>query len=366
MGRRKGFVFLLLFILLISAGCGMQASNPDEEVEQVTPVIAEEVKRGDLSITNEMVGVVMPDKQMAIIPEAQGKLEQLHVKKGDIVEVGQEIAVIDSSDLSLNLQMEQANLTVTKTQLDAARSRARQAEDAAKNELREGQTSVQTKENLEQAAIAVRQAEANVQQAELRVSQAQKRMRDATVTAPMAGEITSVEVEVGEMVSPQAPLMMITSQKSPKIRAEVSSEQLELFAHTETVQVYVPSLGQELTGKVNYIPHASEQNGLFAVEIEVPDADKLKFGSAAVLKVTELAIKDTLIIPTRAVVERGEDVHVFVVEDGAAVKKPVQLLEVQSDLSAVEGDLSEGDLLIVKGQLTLSDGNKVRLIEEGL
>lgn len=368
MGKRKSILIasIAAAAMIVAAGCSMEAPVSEATAERVTPVAIEHVTRGDLTIINEIVGTVEPAKQIAVIPEVQGKLQEVRVSKGDIVEAGQVLAVVDDQDLRLALQMEQTNLSISKTQLDAALSRLRQAEDAAKTALREGRDSVQISENLEQARIAAEQARASVRQAELRVQQAQMRVNDAAITAPISGEVVSVPAQAGEFVSMQSPVAVIVSAENPKIRAGITAEQIPLFEAGSKVEVFVPSLDLTLEGTVDALPRAAEQNGLFSVEVIVPDESRqLKFGMAAILRVAESAVVDALLVSTQAIVERGEEFFVFVVEDDAAVLKPVEVVQMQSDVTAIKGDLNEGDKVVVKGQLTLSDGNKVSLMGEG-
>lgn len=366
MRRYKAKFFVILFITAILAGCGSQASVNEAEPERATPVEVANVTIGDLTVMNEIVGTTQPAKQISVIPEVTGKLKEVKVKKGDKVEEGQALALIDDSDLRLNLQLEQTNLTAAQTQLDTALSRQRQAEDAARLALRQGQEDVQTTENLEQARIAVEQAKNSVTQAELRVSQAQMRLDDATIVSPIAGEVISIGAEEGELVSTQTPLFTIVSDGNPKINANITAEQIALFEIGGQVQVMIPALNLELTGTVQSLPKAAVQGGLFNVEISVPDENGvLKYGMAAIIRVEENAVQNTLLVPTSAIVERGEDVYVFIVEEDIAVRKPVEIVQMQSDLTAVNGDLQEGDQIVVKGQLTLSDGNKVSLMGEG-
>ena len=63
--------------------------------------------------------------------------------------------------------------------------------------------------------------------------------------------------------------------------------------------------------------------------------------------------------------ESGDEEYVFVVRDGKAVKVPVQVLHAQTDLTAVEAELTEGEQVVIRGQLTLTDGASVIVMEGG-
>lgn len=90
---------------------------------------------------------------------------------------------------------------------------------------------------------------------------------------------------------------------------------------------------------------------------------EIKPGMTAKFIVDQEVQKDALLVPTEAIVEKNGESHVFIVKNGRAVEEAVEVLEAQSKMTAVKGNLQAKDQIVIKGQMTLSDGNKVKIIE---
>jgi len=82
------------------------------------------------------------------------------------------------------------------------------------------------------------------------------------------------------------------------------------------------------------------------------------------MKVPEKRIKQALILPTEAIVEESDETFIYIMKDDKAVKTKIKVKETQSDKTAIEGEVEKGDQIIVNGQLTLSDGDKVKVVNE--
>ncbi|NGP43948.1 efflux RND transporter periplasmic adaptor subunit [Bacillaceae bacterium SIJ1] len=220
------------------------------------------------------------------------------------------------------------------------------------------------KENIKNAENSVQQAQNGVQQAQTELEQARSQLNDPVLYAPLTGEVTSISNKVGEMVSSANPFATIVSLTPATVRAQVSSEQLSLFTKGETVDVIIPSIDETREATVSYVAAASEDNGLFTVEVTLPNEDKvLKPGMVTKIAVTTSVVDNALLVPTEAVVEANDEAMIYVVENDRAVQKDVEIVEMQSDVTAVSGDFSAGDTVIVKGQGTLNDGSLVRIME---
>jgi multidrug efflux pump subunit AcrA (membrane-fusion protein) len=283
--------------------------------------------------------------------EAQKNLERMTAlyEAGAVSQAEYENAVNNEKRARLAYQQGQLNAAGSASSLEQAKIRLKQAE-----------------ENMEQAKVSVAQAQNSVSQARLRVRQAADRVQDAKIVAPIDGKVFEVFAEPGETVSPQSPLITLLSADSLKLELSVSAEQLALFSAGKEYPVTVPALGETVTGTVQYIAPAADASGLYKIEAVISSHNTaVKPGMAAKLVVQETLAQDALLVPTQAIVEQAGESYVFVVENGIAVKKIVEIIKSQTEWTAVKGDLKENDTIVIKGQITLSDGNKVSIVKEG-
>lgn len=287
--------------------------------------------------------------------DAKKNLERMEAlyESGDVSLQQYESAVTAEQNAALALQQAQIN---TQNYVQARE----QAEIAVNN----------AEQDIQQADINIEQAQSSIRQAELRVEQARQRLEDAVITAPSAGEIVEIHADVGEIVSSQTPLFTLVSYDPIILKTTLSAQQLSLFSKGMQVQVDVPAANasddNSLTGIVQYVSPVNDNTGLYPLEVELPNEDHvLKPGMIATIRVPETLAQEALLVPTTAIVEKAGLSYVYIVEQDHAVLKEVEVLASQTEFSAIEGDVAAGDRVVVKGQITLSDGNRVTIVEDG-
>ncbi|HLR61504.1 MAG TPA: efflux RND transporter periplasmic adaptor subunit [Lentibacillus sp.] len=185
------------------------------------------------------------------------------------------------------------------------------------------------------------------------------------IYAREAGEIAQLTAEEGSMASPDSgPLMVIADFDPMTINLTVAAETLDLLKTGDTYPVMIDD--QEYEAEVISVGTMPDDTGLYPVEAEIGNEEgNIKTGVVASMNVPENRVKDSIILPTEAVVTESGESFVYVVKDNQAVKTNVTIKESQSEKTAVEGDVAEGDQVVVNGLLTLSDGKEVNVIEEG-
>lgn len=80
--------------------------------------------------------------------------------------------------------------------------------------------------------------------------------------------------------------------------------------------------------------------------------------------VEEIKEDNSLIIPTTAITTKESKSVVFIISDGRAVMKEVEVGLSNTEFTSVSGDLKENDQIVVSGQYLLEDGNLVEIMEE--
>jgi membrane fusion protein (multidrug efflux system) len=97
------------------------------------------------------------------------------------------------------------------------------------------------------------------------------------------------------------------------------------------------------------------------VEAEVPNAEGLlKPGQFATVRIAQSKPEPAVMVPTLAVRTEGDNSSVFVIKDGAAHQKLVQLGTTENDMIQIRQGVVEGDLIATSNLNALSDGILVR------
>jgi len=183
------------------------------------------------------------------------------------------------------------------------------------------------------------------------------------IKAPEAGEIMKLEVKEGDITSDTEPLAMIVDMDELIINFSVTSNVRALFEKEGTYQTMID--GDEYEIEITSIHSLPDDTGLYPIEATVENKDNnLLPGMIAMLSLPEKKVENTLLLPTEAIFEDSDGAYVYIVKDNLAEKRKINIIESQSDKTAFEGEVNEGDEVIINGQLTVSDGSKVDVIEE--
>jgi HlyD family secretion protein len=151
--------------------------------------------------------------------------------------------------------------------------------------------------------------------------------------------------------------------------AQVAVDEIDIVEveRDQAVSVLVDAYPDaELRGTVAHVaiaPTSTSTGGAtFAVSVrltEVPDEVVLRVGLTASAEIEVRRIEAETTVPTSALLRRGGQEVVFVVEDGVAREVPVTVLAIGDDAAAIEGEVATGDRVVTTGIETLEDGQEL-------
>ena len=235
--------------------------------------------------------------------ELAGRLTQLLVKEGDLVEAGALLARIDDGLEKSSRDAQASQVEVAKQQATAVKAGARGEEvrslqarvDAAKAtesllqkqvgrertlvekgvlaqaslDALEGQLarSSAERESLEHNLKLVRQgarredvsvADARAQAAATALEMNDARLARHELRAPLRGSVLDVNFEQGEVVSPAAPVVTLADAQHPYVDVFVPEAEIARVFVGEGAKVKIDALSHELSGKVEHIARRTE------------------------------------------------------------------------------------------------------------
>lgn len=183
------------------------------------------------------------------------------------------------------------------------------------------------------------------------------------ITASAAGEITNLEVSEGDMVGTEEPLAVVADLDSMTLTFTVTADVQKLFSTEDTLDVVIDD--NEYEAEITAINKMPDDTGLYPVEATIGNEEgDLLPGMVAEMSVPENKIEEAIIVPTEAITRVDDEAFVYVIDDEqAANQTSVTIQESQSDETAIEGEVQDGDEIVVDGQLTLTDGDAVNVVE---
>lgn len=197
-----GGAVLLVVLVMVSA-----SAKRDKGIE----VRFETVGRRDLVAAVTASGKIQPKKKVDISADITGRITRIAVREGDLVEKGQFLLQIDPTIYQANLQRAQAAMSQAEAGAVQARATRDQSQRALQRtkELREQNPNLISQEQLEQAQTASDISEANLTAAQHLVEQSRAGLQESRdqlakthLVAPMAGRVTRLAVEEGEVAVP--------------------------------------------------------------------------------------------------------------------------------------------------------------------
>jgi HlyD family secretion protein len=192
---------IVLAIVIIGVTSAMKGRN------KATEVRVEKVQRRDLVASVTASGQVQPHTKVNVSADITGRVVRLAVQEGQMVTRGQFLLEVDPSQYVANTERATAAVASARAQVAQARPSLAQAKRNYDRlvALKQANPTLVSEEQIEQLRTQVEVAQAQLEAAVHAVDQATASMRDArsslsktTITAPMSGRITRLNVEEGE------------------------------------------------------------------------------------------------------------------------------------------------------------------------
>ncbi|WP_375172615.1 efflux RND transporter periplasmic adaptor subunit [Pseudooceanicola sp.] len=306
-------------------------------------VVTQPVALGTLNDRISAIGDGRAARSVAVRSEAAGRITEVGFAAGEEITEGAVIFRLD--DEAERIALDRARLMLTD---------ARDNTDRLDRLRRSGTAS----------AVALREAELQLRTAELAVRQAEFDLTQREVIAPISGWIGLVEVEVGDRVSAQEDLALISDRSEILIDFALPERVLaKLRPGMPLIAEPLALTGETIEGKVLAIDNKVDRNSR-TVRIlgEVPnEGDRLRDGMAMSVTVAFQGDPFPLVDPL-SVQWSSEGAFVWVVREGKAQTVPVKIRQRNADSVLIEAALDEGEPVVTEGTQSLRPGAEVEMI----
>ena len=352
---KKGvkIVIVLLILLGVAFLVGRRVLKPKEEVEHTQLPLATgiSVEKGDLSITESLVGTIEASEQYALASKVSGEVLEIYAENGAELKKGDKIARLDN----------QKQIDAAKYTLEQAEAQAKAASDA-RNRLASLQASGDiSAQDFEAADAQAKAAEAQVKAAKLNYD---TQVEFATITAPADGVLQN-SILVKDAMIPQG--TQIASLMGKGKQQLVFSATEELMKNLSLGQEVKVEKGQEqYTGSITEISGVmNAQTGLFTVKANLENSS-LPEGSRVKLTVTKDSRTGVNLLPLSVIYYDNGSPYVYLLEKGEGENGTIKKQYVELGLQGEEkveilSGLSEKDLVVSSWNNEMYDGAKVRL-----
>jgi len=366
---------LLILAVITLSGCGEQPKTKAEEPKE-TAVETAQVSLDELKVNDYITGTISPSQEVYIVPKISGKVERVAVKVGDRVKAGDLLVQLDTTEIAAQVKQAEAALAAAQGNISIAEANYNLAKDTYQRmEYLFGQGAI-SEQQYESAKSQLELAQAQldsvkngtVEQAKAALDLARTQLDNAVITAPSSGVVANVNVEPGELASPTSPVVTIVNLDTVIAEFNLTESQVGLVKKDMPLDVLIEAVSEEkFQGKVSEIsPVANQATKAFTVKVAIPNKDHvIKAGMTAQIELTLDKVTDSLIVPVEAIMEQEGKNMIYVVENGIATLKEVEVILESETQAAVKGDLKAGDQVVVAGKEQLKDQAQVRVVNRG-
>lgn len=405
---------LLLIVasaLVLATSCGGSKANNRIEDTNIKPAVidvttAPAIMR-ELPRFFEATGSLNGDEQTDVAPSVAGKVVSIQADMGTYVRRGQTIIRLDDVDSRLRVEQAQAQVEQYKAALRQAEEKvgirpgqsfelnklpevanARVALELAEKNFRRSERLIesgdisramydqqkaqrdQLKEQYEAALSLARQnnaavmtARANVANAESQLALARRSLSYANVYSPIDGFVSERTADLGEYVSPTTKIATVVKINPLRVRIEIPEQAIPTVAVGQSVSITTSAWpDRNFSGRIARIsPNVTPTSRTLMVEAEIENGNGiLKPGQFATVRILQARAEPALLIPARAVRTESGVSRVFVIKDGHARERIVQLGQADGDLVEVKGGVAADEPVATSNVELLSEGMAVR------
>ena len=378
--RRAGWI-AAGFVAL--AGCHKEVPPPAaERNEPPVAVRLAPVTRVAWAVTYEATGTVRARTAAVLSAKVTGYVREVKVQTGDRVREGQLLATLDARDLETQVRRAEAvreevrsAMPEADAQIAAAQAQAELAEATFRRMQELFQKRSVTNQEFDEAAARLksaaaarevasarrRQLDAKLAQAEQEVQAAAIQRGYSQVTAPFSGVVTARAAEPGMLASPGMLLFTLEGDGAFRFEAAVEESRLAAARVGDEVEVTLDGLARSVRGRVGErTPAVDPAARTGIVKIDLPPLAGIRtgqFGRAAF----SAGSRSVLAAPAAAIVERGQIVSVWVVENRTARMRLVTLGARSGESVEILSGLQEWERVASPAPAKLTDGGAVEV-----
>jgi RND family efflux transporter MFP subunit len=318
-----------------------------------------------------IVGNLIGEATVEVVPKVGGRLERVSVRLGDAVTRGQHIAKIEDFEIQEQVKQAQASYEVA-----AATVRQREAD------LKFSETNLERSRNLYGRQLLPRQAlddaeathqasaaqldlaRAQFAQAGARLNELKITLTNTQIVSPVNGFVGKRYLDPGGFASTNAPIVSVVDISLVRLVANVVERDLRRVKAGIPARVEVDAYpGESFDGRIARVaPVLDPATRTAEIEVEVPNPGfRLRPGMYARVRLEVATNANALVVPRNAIVDVEGKRGVFV-PAGETAKFVALETGIQDDRSVeVLTGIKDGDTVVTTGAGALRDGDRIML-----
>lgn len=323
-------------------------------------VAAQPLKETKVRESVTLVGTAEARKRAVVASQVEGWVEEISFQEGQYIDKGKTLARLDDRSLRIQLDGGRASLKEAQERLGQAMGDLKRLGVLYKSK------SVAEK-TFQDAQYEVNARKERVQVLRSELARLEDLLTKKTIRAPFSGWIAEQHVERGEWVDRGGAVAKMLDLSEIHVRVPVPERYVPLLKVGDNATVSLDAIpGRTFSGQIlSLFPSGDPQSRTIPVKVEVPNPDRaIRAGMLSRVTLWVGPPRAAIMVPKDALVLEGPQRAVFVVNDEKAHRVEVQVLGYQGELAEVNGNLRPRDLVVVRGNERIQDGQPVVILSD--
>lgn len=339
---------VLLFVLTLALiGCNQsknEASRKGSESDvatQIVPIQFATAEQKDLIVTKTYSGTLEGEEQANIVAKISERVTGIKAHVGESAGANKVIITLDKSGAQSQYYQAEANFKNSEKTLERMKSL-----------YGEGAISLQS---LDGAQTAYDVARANFEAARSAVE----------LSTPIAGVVTAVNVNNGDLATPGAVLATIARIERMKVTFNINETDVVYLALGQKVKVYMESRPEvQVEGRIAQLSKSADvRSRTFEIKALFTNTRDRWFKPGLFCKVAvQISPREkSLVVPAIAVQSDGSSNRLFVIRSGRAYQKVVRAGMTDGQQIAILDGVAAGDTVVTIGVTNVRDSSYVNV-----
>ena len=337
-------------------------------------------------------------EQVQLRSEVIGQVTELHVEETDQVKKGDPVITLDPKTYQAQVEQAEARVRIQRIAIERQHLLIKTLTDRFKRQeimfaksLVDEDSYEAVESELELSKVDLRSLQESLAQASAALDQAEELLSKTRIKSPIDGVVIQVDIKVGETVMagttniPGSTMMVIADPSETLTEVQVDEADIAQVREGQNADIFTAAFPDTpLSGTIQSIASVARQSPgqaslSFLVKILLDEQDTMiiRTGMSVRADIYTQTSEETLAVPVQAVLYdedtdkddegKKEQTYVFVMEDGKAVRKDVEVgISSDSDQEIKSG--LEQDELVISGPFRvlrhLNDGEEVEEAED--
>ncbi len=353
---RKG-----LFWVCAATFCLAACSRPEPAPEPLRAVKLLTVGANALQAQQEYAGEVRARTESRLGFRVAGKIMQRPAELGAHVRPGELLAQLDPQDYQLAAQAAQAQVTAAQTQQELA------AADYQRYARLQAQNFISGAE-LERRETTLKAAQATLAQSRAQAAAQSNQTGYTRLLADVAGVITAIEAEPGQVVTAGAPVLRLAHDGPRDVVFAAPEDKVSALRTGQAVQVRPWVQGALLQGRIREVAASADPTTrTYAVKVALEGANPPALGATVYVLPQSLgrAGQTAITLPTTALLQQGNGTAVWVYDPATSTVRlqKIEVATADGNAAVVASGLTPGMQVVATGVHVLSPGQKVTVYQ---